>query len=478
MNEAIEPKKKSIVVRMEDKELIEQLCQRSRQAALAWIRDVAEHPFWWGGDTQHFTYYDFGRFLRIKRSENLDLPSIARALTRCSPMMFRTFEANWTGGDRANPSLRVHLNDQVEWPDVLNEAWEELERPPYNLSEQAGKLLKWAEQKKNQHQWVDPATIGRQALLRGTSWTLEYLAKRFTEIQAKANVGLKVDQNTYDFRVSFGRPSPIEPPKPEHGPLNPVLKADFTKVEFAELDRFKEELYDWILAANLPNDSTLLAIWRFHDRATLFRCFPSWGKDHWNISTLSQFLGEVRLEHGLTFGYSFVDPQPWYYVVGPRQEGVTWNDIKARISKARNSPPLTEQYGISKDAAALLRWFTTLKPNEWTANLTPAVEKKLKVRIGISIDLEDKNFGIFLSLLAEEISDKTEWKVTVHSWKDRYSDITHRLSIRRKPTSFDEVVKQIQMLAISEGKVIGKEKVQTKLRGMLDSVDEGSKPVG
>lgn len=88
--------------------------------------------------------------------------------------------------------------------------------------------------------------------------------------------------------------------------------------------------------------------------------------------------------------------------------------------------------------------------------------------LGISADKHDKNLGVYLSMVAEEITERTEWKVTVHPWNGGWSGPTHRLLVKRKLAEFDDVVKQIQILGISQGKVLKKETVVTSLRAILE----------
>lgn len=366
--------------------------------------------------------------------------------------------------------MRIQLTGQSEWVAVVDEAWEGLARPPHGLSEPAGKLFNWLQQEKNQEGWINRSTIGRQALLRGTSWTADFLASLFTEIAHKTNLGLKAEQKDEEFRISLNGPKPIAPLAIQHGPLNPVLSGDFNKVEFAELERFREQLYDWILEAKLPADATQLTVWHIQDRATLFRCFPLWTKGQWEISTLTGFLSQVALDHGLLWGYAFQHPEPWTYVCGPKQ-GSNWNDVAASIRKTRALPSLAERYGISAEAAAVVKWFTTLRAKEWLGNLTPSLEENMKKRIGISTDWNEKNLPVYFSILAEEISERTEWKVTVHPWSSGWGNPTHRLLVKRKPTAFEDVVKHVQLLGITEGKILPREKVEVALRSILTAAN-------
>jgi hypothetical protein len=468
MNEETARKDDLTVVRLKDNELVDHLCLRSRQSILAWIRERNDFVFWHAGESEVLNYFSLGRFLGISRSEKLNLQSVAKVLNHYSPMAFRTFEANWYGGDGSNPTVDVKLTGVSEWDDVLNEAWEGLERPPYNLSEPAGKLLKWLQLEANQNIWIHRSNIGRQAKLRGTGWSAELIAGIFKEIQRKSNLGIKVEQRDDEFRLSFGPENEIEQMQRRHGPLNPVLNLDLKQVKFAELDRFRETLYGWIMAAELPGDSAPLAIWLIHDRATLAHCFPAWRQNAWEISTLVNFLSEIALDYGLLWGYSFQDPDPWRFECCPKQ-GLKWTDVKSSIHKARQLPPLIERYGISPEAAALVKWFTTLKPKEWFVNLTPAIEEHLEKRIGISTKWSAENLDVFFTMLANEITDRTEWTATVHAWKNRWGGATHRLLVKRKQTALEDVVLGIQMFAIKQGKLVPKDKVASTLSALLES---------
>ena len=101
-------------------------------------------------------------------------------------------------------------------------------------------------------------------------------------------------------------------------------------------------------------------------------------------------------------------------------------------------------------------------------NLTPQVEDNLKERIGISSEWADDNLGVYFTMLAEEIEERTEWNVSVHSWHGGWGGATHRLLVRRKATQFEEVVRRIQILGINQGKVLAREKIESALHTILD----------
>lgn len=472
MNEPAAERAKPTVVRLKDKALVDQICAQARDAILNNLRERTELIFWRSSLRESFSPYHLGRFLGFGRNDKLDFNSVAKVLAHFSPMKFRTFDVIWTADDEHYPAMTISLKEANEWTDVLGEAWEGLECPPHGLSEPAARLLEWARQEKNQKQWTDKSAIGRQARLRGTSWTADFLTHHLKEIQRKANAGLCFEEKDGDFRLWFEQPK-LAPGLHQHGPLNPLLTIDFKEVVYANLNQFRETLYEWILGAQLPPDSAELLIWRIHDRATLHRCFPAWLSQNWEASTLYGFLGEVGLDHGLLWGYSFKDPDPWEYLCRPK-DGLTWENVTSSIRAARSLPPLHERYGISLESAALVKWFTTLRQKEWLGALTPPVEDQLQKRIGISAQHGDRdNFGVYLSMLAEEITEKTEWKVSVHEWKGGWGGAAHRLLVKRKATDVDDITRRIQMWGLEKGKLLRPERVKEMLHSLLE---ENAKP--
>src|SRR5438093_2349790 len=148
MNEPAPEPTKPTVVRLEDKELVDQICARARNAILTSLRERADLIFWHSSLRESFSPYHLGRFLGFGKNDKLDFNSVAKVLAHFSPMKFRTFDVIWTADDEHYPALTIGLKDANEWSDVLAEAWEGLERPSHGLSEPAARLLEWARQQR------------------------------------------------------------------------------------------------------------------------------------------------------------------------------------------------------------------------------------------------------------------------------------------------------------------------------------------
>lgn len=71
-------------------------------------------------------------------------------------------------------------------------------------------------------------------------------------------------------------------------------------------------------------------------------------------------------------------------------------------------------------------------------------------------------------MLAEDINEKTEWKVTVHPWSGGWAGSTHRLLVKHKPIALEEMVRQIQILGVNQGKLLNREKIEATLHTILN----------
>ncbi len=467
MNEETPNSPPPTVAKRSDKELVTEIRTRARAAILTWLREQADFVFWHPFEQIASSEYQWLRFLGYSYRDHLDAASVVKVLTRESPFPFHSFEASWVADGRYQPHLLVNLMPEAEWTDAVAEAWDGMERPPHALSDPAHRLLSWAMEPAHQNQWIEKGALGRQACLRGTSWTIEFLVTHLKEARTKAVPNLRFETKETLVCVSFG---PLQAPAPaaaEFGPLNPVCPVDLRRVVYAELDRFREALYNWILAADLPTDQRCLVVWRFQDRTTFRRCFPQWEPEDWKVSDLTTFLSETGIEHGLVWGYSFQDPDPWEYICAPK-EGWTWERVKKSIQVARSGPSLASRYGISKDAAALLRWFTSLHPEKWFGAMTPLVEKHWETGIGIATDWNRENLGAFLTMLAEELTEKTEWRVRVQPWNVGWQQNGHRLVVRKKPTDIEAATREVQLVALSQGKLLPRDRVEAVLRHLLE----------
>src|ERR1044071_5395757 len=159
MNEPAAEPAKSTVVRLKDKELVDQICARARNAILTNLRERADLIFWHSSLRESFSPYHLGRFMGFGKNDKLDFNSVAKVLAHFSPMKFQTFDVTWTADDESYPAVAISLNSASEWTDVVTEAWEGSERPPNGLSEPAARLLEWARLEKNQKQWTDRSMI-------------------------------------------------------------------------------------------------------------------------------------------------------------------------------------------------------------------------------------------------------------------------------------------------------------------------------
>ncbi|HKQ37956.1 MAG TPA: hypothetical protein VJ063_07745 [Verrucomicrobiae bacterium] len=360
-------------------------------------------------------------------------------------------------------SIKIRLKEGFEWHNAWEEAWGFAASPnPHCLSDNALKLWQWARSPKNTGEAIDRNRVGRQARLRGSYYNIKEL---FREIQVKAEPTLVIegDRLGEPLKIAFWD----NPPRYYAiGPLNPPLKLSTKEVNHHEVTRFRKWLYAEIQCQTFPKDNERLGIYDIRDRRTITACFADWDIMRFIDHGTSKFFNSVRLMPGLDLRWQFEDGSgPWLVICSPC-DGWTWSRVKQWLQEQATEIPIEQKYGLSKDAAALLRWIIGLRPEEYVGPFTPPVEDNLKVNIGIETKWDEKNLPAYISILAEEINDKTEFDLRLQPWHNYSSSLT-RVRVKQKATEMDTVVRSVQLLALSQRKVLDAERVSAAIGALL-----------
>lgn len=211
-------------------------------------------------------------------------------------------------------------------------------------------------------------------------------------------------------------------------PINPVMPEMSEAPDFEKLQegrRFFEEL---ILAGGRDDDRPL-RILRIDTRAEARRCFP-FPIPKWPEYDFSRFLRHIPAIPGVDLCWDFSGKAgPW--VISLYSAGKKWGDIRRAILEKRREVPFEQRYGLSSDAARLLRWLLATPPEEGLHGLSPVVEDRLKTGIGLDDSKWKENHGTMLGLLVREISAKTPHKVIAYPWND-YSQRKTRLFLEKE----------------------------------------------
>jgi len=157
---------------------------------------------------------------------------------------------------------------------------------------------------------------------------------------------------------------------------------------------------------------------------------------------------------------------PWLVYCHP-EEGSSWSVIQQKLNEIATQPSLEQKYGLSKDTSALLKWILSLHPSDYLGNLTPTVEDNAKLKIGFETKWPEENMPALVQMLLDEINEKTEFRLKIQMWKD-YSTHKTRISVNRSIPEIDRVVRQIQLLGLSESRLLKTEVIKETLHSLLD----------
>ena len=140
--------------------------------------------------------------------------------------------------------------------------------------------------------------------------------------------------------------------------------------------------------------------------------------------------------------------------------------MKAWLKDQETAIPLRRKFSLSDHAAALLQWIVELRPEEYVGTLTPEVEDLLKLDIGIKLDWPDENILAYLAMLVDEINDNADFDLRLQPWH-HYSQVSTRIRVKKKPTEMDRVVYTIQMLGLSQNKLLDADRIKSTLVALL-----------
>ena len=147
----------------------------------------------------------------------------------------------------------------------------------------------------------------------------------------------------------------------------------------------------------------------------------------------------------------------------PRED---WTASLDAIRKFLSRPSLEEQYRISSDAAKLLSWIQGLLTRCFTGLWTPVVEEARERWIGISCPWAEENFAAYLQMLLDEINQSTDYHLTLQPWH-HYGRLKSRIRVDRKRSDVNELVKQIQLLAIGQGSLWSAELARNAIENLI-----------
>jgi hypothetical protein len=211
-----------------------------------------------------------------------------------------------------------------------------------------------------------------------------------------------------------------------------------------------------------------VGLFDIRDRKTLVLAFSKLPPDCGRFGRQPEFFDALRLIDGLEIRRGFLDGAgPWLVTAQP-EKGLTWKEIKKRLTTKAKDIPLEKKYNLSPHGRALLQWILDLRSREYLAGMTPPVEPNLKEGMGIKIDWEGKNVRTYLELLVEEINDNTEFNLRTIPWH-RYADEQTRILVKKKSSEIERIVRAVQHLALTENRVLDSERVMGAIQAIINT---------
>lgn len=376
-------------------------------------------------------YEPFSRQLKDQLGgSNCDDASFSRALNRITP----TIQAEC-------PALVVHVRDRLfgvdirlakgaEWREVLayahNSSAPEAERA---LTPAAAELLERVENGELASQFRSEVSVRHRIRLFGSRADFPRVLE---EIRFKRGIDIQMEEKgeKWTQRKHMLRFSIVSRHDPESPPLgyNPPMPGDAGETPTPR------EFRRWLLEmlGNSPfQGSTRHLIWSVRSRSEFYRCFPFAARsDDIRTDDIVRGLSTVRPHPFFTIGWNFGnDSCVWTVEVAPV---TTWNDTRAALQRELALPTPEAEFGLTVHAAALYEWIRGLDANQLEFGLTPKVETARREQILLlNCPWSSENLRLFLSLLCEEISDRTALDLRVVEWSESQSVFT-RIRVKRR----------------------------------------------
>jgi hypothetical protein len=377
-------------------------------------------------------------------------------------------------GERYRSYLTVTLLKGKEWDDLCNEVWgNSASDNPRRISEPAMKLLPWVKEHGSPNDWVKESTLSWHAGFHGQR---DCVGAYIKELHRKIGPAF-----CYEIRGErWSREKPIEykvwlagevslsdpPPKksiPER--LNPVFNGNLDHYTKDDLDGWRDLIHNHLLDSQPTGTDSIPLLW-IDDRAELERVFPSFpfGR-HSEGDKIAKFVSEIRVHPEIKISYDFrSETDVWFARLVPAK---SWESTVQALRDLRDQPTLEVRYGISRDAAKLLEWIEGLRDKDYLGKWTPTVEDELEKKIGIQCPWDSANLPAYLTELLSELNDRTPYELTLQPWKC-YSEHKHRIRVSQKKSDEAQVIQQIQLLALKQGKTVPADRIREWFLQLLD----------
>ena len=377
------------------------------------------------------------RRLGLPRDDKDDLMPIFSKAAEGVNKRVQTFsveldDGQWHSSDKY---FSVRLKTGHEWPDVVKESWTGVDSPnPYLLTEIGSRLLERIRSGQLASGFTEASAISIKIGLGRYENSLE---RYLLEIDAKSPLDLQWEEQRsghygpVSYRIWIGD---TEKQKDKPRGVNPQFEVDLKRFGKAEIDAARKMLHELVVQI-APTGTEPLYILAISTRQHMADCFPR--SETVDCHALVSFFGALTFNDSLRRGYNFhSDADQWSFVLKPKAH---WATSIAAIQDELTQPTLEARYGLSTEAARLLRWVQTIQPDQMLGCFTPNIEDQRERGIGIASPWGNDNFPAYLQMLVEELNEKTHYDLRLQPWKE-YSATKTRLKVATKICDLDDVL--------------------------------------
>ena len=215
-----------------------------------------------------------------------------------------------------------------------------------------------------------------------------------------------------------------------------------------DVDRFRDGILDLVLKES-PAGSEPLYLFKAHTPAGLAKAFPKLSLKRYEASgALCGLFRAVRLPDGLRLAYDLQDSaSEWWAAVAPV---TSWREAILSIQEFCKRLTPEQQFGLSHDAARLLEWIESKDKKELLGPWTPVVEPAIASEIGITSQWPEENIPALIQMLADEITEKTNFQLSLQPWKE-HGQVRTRIKVARNLNDKGTVAERLAIAALENG---------------------------
>jgi hypothetical protein len=340
----------------------------------------------------------------------------------------------------------VHLSPRSgrEWVDVLRELHGPgVGDPARVLTYSATQMLERVKSGEFTRGFLSEQSVRQRTRCfgyKGYDATLRELeAKRGLKltVERKEDAKAKRHRVLLKFRIVERMSEPICCPRAP----NPVFRYEG---ERAGLDlAFRRFIQDQLLQMR-PQATEAARLWAFDSLHAFRASFPGWGND---VSKYSERLSDLLRRCVVHPDVSLYWDLGYHSMIWDAgfQAKRPWAEVLSEIEADRNAPDVGERYGLSAEAANLLRWVLDQPKTSLLMGCTPVVEEAIRDRkLRLGEEWPSDNLAALIEVLCDEVTAQTPYVLKPVGWKSPYwggrVDTRVRLTKARAPADVTDLV--------------------------------------